>query len=73
MVGSEFLAQYKTHDDPVTTIQPDATYRVAGPTRHPIEENERVLRFIAALQAARSGSTATSHLRGSRRGHVWRA
>ena len=55
ILGSEFLARYKTHDDPVTTVQPDATYRVAGPTRHPIEENERVLQFIAALQAAAKG------------------
>ncbi len=55
ILGSEFLARYKTHDDPVTTVQPDATYRVAGPTRHPIGENERVLRFIAALQAATGG------------------
>ncbi len=55
MLGSDFLAQYKTHDDPVTTIQPDATYRVVGPTRHPIGENERVLKFIAALAAAKSG------------------
>ncbi len=52
IVGSDFLARYKTHDDPVTTVQPDATYRVAGPTRHPIEENERVLGFIACMQAA---------------------
>jgi L-arabinokinase len=58
IVGSDFLERYKTHDDPVTTIQPDATYRVAGPTRHPIEENERVLRFIAALQAASKGDAA---------------
>ena len=28
-------------------------YRIAGPTRHPIEENERVLRFISALKAAK--------------------
>jgi L-arabinokinase len=55
LVGSEFLAKYKTHDDPVTTIQPDATYRVAGPTRHPVEENERVLGFMRALQAANAG------------------
>jgi L-arabinokinase len=55
-LGSEFLAKYKTHDDPVTTVQPDATYRVVGPTRHPIGENERVLRFIAALQAAAKGN-----------------
>ncbi len=58
MLGSEFLAHYKTHDDPVTTIQPDATYRVAGPTRHPIEENERVLNFITALRAAGKGDHA---------------
>ena len=55
IVGSAFLERYKTHDDPVTTIQPDATYRVAGPTRHPVEENQRVLTFIAALQAAQTG------------------
>ena len=55
ILGSDFLAKYKTHDDPVTTIQPDATYRVVGPTRHPVGENERVLKFIAALQTAKSG------------------
>ena len=55
ILGSDFLAKYKTHDDPVTTIQPDATYRVAGPTRHPVEENERVLKFIESLNAAKTG------------------
>jgi L-arabinokinase len=58
MLGSEFLAQYKTHDDPVTTIQPDATYRVAGPTRHPIEENQRVLAFMEGLRAASRGDAS---------------
>lgn len=58
MLGSEFLARYRTHDDPVTTIQPDATYRVAGPTRHPVEENVRVLRFMDALRAAAGGDEA---------------
>jgi L-arabinokinase len=57
LLGHEFLTQYKTHDDPVTTIQPDATYRIAGPTRHPVEENERVLKFMEALRAA-SGAAA---------------
>jgi galactokinase len=55
MLGSAFLAQHKTHDDPVTKISPDATYRVAGPSRHPVEENERVLKFMEALRAASSG------------------
>ena len=58
MLGSEFFARYKTHDDPVTKIQPDATYRVRGPACHPIEENKRVLRFIEALRAAEHGNEA---------------
>lgn len=59
LVGSEFVAQHRTHDDPVTTIQPDATYRVLGPTRHPIHENERVLKFMDALRAADAGDEAS--------------
>jgi len=55
ILGSDFLSKYKTHDDPVTTVQPDATYRAVGPTRHPIAENERVLKFIEALNAAKAG------------------
>jgi L-arabinokinase len=61
IVGSKFLARHRTHDDPVTTIQPDATYRVAGPTRHPIEENERVLRFMDALRSAPDGTRDSRH------------
>jgi galactokinase len=55
ILGSEFLAKHKTHDDPVTRISPDAKYSVAGPTRHPVEENERVLKFMDALRAANKG------------------
>jgi len=55
IVGSEFLEKFRSHDDAVTTIQPDATYRVIGPTRHPIDENDRVLKFMEALRAAKSG------------------
>ncbi len=55
ILGSDFLKKYKTHDDPVTIVQPDATYRVVGPARHPVAENERVLKFISALQAAKNG------------------
>jgi L-arabinokinase len=57
IVGSEFLRLHKTHDDPVTTIQPDATYRVAGPTTHPVQENERVLAFMEALKAAETAQS----------------
>jgi len=52
--GSAFLDQYKSHDDPITEIQPDATYRVLGPTLHPVYENQRVLSFMEHLRAAAS-------------------
>jgi L-arabinokinase len=52
MVGSEFLARYKSHDDPITEIQPDAMYRILGPTAHAVYENQRVLRFMDHLKAA---------------------
>ena len=52
MIGSEFLAKHQFHDDPITKIQPDATYRIFGPTAHPVYENQRVLQFIDHLKAA---------------------
>jgi L-arabinokinase len=58
IVGADFIAQHRTHDDSVTTIQPGATYRVAGPTAHPVHENDRVLRFMAALRAGATGDEA---------------
>jgi len=56
--GSEFVERYRTHDDPVTAIQPDAVYRVDGPTRHPVEENERVVKFMDGLRQANEGDEA---------------
>ena len=56
LTGQAFLDQYHSHDDPVTRIHAGTTYRIAGPTRHPIEENARVLAFIAALQTASEDS-----------------
>jgi len=56
IVGTEFIKAYQTHDDPITKIQPDATYRVSGPTAHPVYENERVLRFMDHLTAAGTGN-----------------
>ncbi len=55
MVGSEFLTRYQSHDDPITRIQPDATYRVAGPASHPVYENARVLEFMDHLLAVGGG------------------
>jgi L-arabinokinase len=62
--GAAFIAQHKTHDDSVTTIQPGASYRVAGPTTHPVEENDRVLRFMDALRAGATGDEAALTLAG---------
>lgn len=53
--GEEFLVRYQTHGDSATTIRPDVVYRVRGPVRHAVLENERVLRFIDALRAAAAG------------------
>ena len=61
ILGSEFLARYQSHDDPITRIQPDAAYRVAGPTAHPVYENARVLEFMEHLLAAAGGDER--HLR----------
>ncbi len=52
MIGSDFLTKYQSHDDPITRIQPDATYRVQGPSAHPVYENDRVLKFMDHLSAA---------------------
>ena len=52
MIGSEFLATFRSHEDPITKIQPDAAYRILGPTAHPVLENQRVLEFIDHLKAA---------------------
>lgn len=54
MVGSEFTGRYQSHDDPITQIQPDAVYRVLGPTLHPIYENQRVLHFMEHLNSGDS-------------------
>lgn len=53
--GSEFLARHRTHGDPATKIRPGGVYRIRGPVRHAVRENERVLRFIEALRAAATG------------------
>lgn len=55
LTGAEFRARHRTHGDPATKIRPATTYRIRGPVRHAVLENERVLRFIGALRAAAAG------------------
>ena len=52
MIGSEFLAKYQSHDDPITKIQPDATYRILGPASHPVYENHRVLTIYRSPESS---------------------
>ena len=58
--GSEFLKRYGSHGDAATTIRPNVFYRVRGPARHPVRENERVLRFIAALRRGGAAGCAAA-------------
>ncbi len=50
--GSSFIARYGGTTDHATTINPDAVYRVAKPTAHPIYEHFRVRTFAELLQSS---------------------
>ena len=54
--GRGIPGRHQTHGDPATTVRAEVPYRIRGPVRHAVLENERVLRFIDALRAA-SGAT----------------
>ncbi|MFO7959217.1 MAG: GHMP kinase [Candidatus Brocadiia bacterium] len=53
--GREFLDTWGETIDSVTTVDPEATYRVRAGTDHPISENHRVKAFIACMDRARAG------------------
>jgi L-arabinokinase len=59
LTGAEFLARYGGSTDAVTTIDPARRYAVRVPTRHPVEENARVQRFRALLEAPLSPATGS--------------
>ncbi|XP_057821160.2 L-arabinokinase isoform X2 [Cryptomeria japonica] len=52
MSGQTFMDNYGSHDDPVTTIDPQRTYALKAPTAHPVYENFHVNAFAALLSAA---------------------
>jgi L-arabinokinase len=56
--GADFLARYGSTTDKVTTIEPERTYAIRAPTRHPIYENFRVRRFAELLK--RRGSLSVN-------------
>lgn len=47
--GAEFLARYSGTSDEITRVDPDRSYAVRVPTRHPIYEHERVRTFAELL------------------------
>lgn len=60
MLGETFLEKYADHNDSVTVINPERTYGVRAPARHPIYENFRVMAFKALLTSATSDEQLTS-------------
>jgi galactokinase len=54
MRGAEFLAQYGGTTDPVTRVDPGATYGVRMPARHPVAEHARVTEWRDRLVASRA-------------------
>ena len=58
MRGDEFLEQYGATVDTVTQVEPEKVYPVRSRVQHPVYENARVKRFIAALKNARKLGTS---------------
>ena len=50
--GDQFITNYGGTTDPVTQVDPETTYNVRMPTRHPIYENYRVKTFSKLLSTA---------------------
>ncbi len=55
ITGEEFLQRWGETTDPVTSVEPDLTYRVRAGTDHPVFENRRVQAFIDYMDRAREG------------------
>lgn len=52
MKGSDFLQQYGTTSDSVTSVDPDQTYHVLGATDHHVFESRRIRNFVEFLEQA---------------------
>jgi galactokinase len=51
ITGAEFLARYGGTTDTVTIVEPERTYAVRIPARHPVYEHARVTQWHTVLQA----------------------
>ncbi len=50
--GSDFLAHFGETGDPLTSIDPDATYRIRSRTEHHVYEHNRSRQFVEAISRA---------------------
>ena len=57
MSGKEFCEQFGSHDDNVTSIEPERQYDIRTPTEHPIYEHQRVQMFAELLGTVPSERT----------------
>ena len=48
--GSDFMEQFGTTDDPISTIKPETNYPVYQATAHPIYEQNRIQKFTDILK-----------------------
>jgi galactokinase len=63
ITGAEFLARYGGTTDTVTTIDPQRSYAVRVPARHPVYEHARVTQWHTILRALEADKHAPLHER----------
>merc|ERR1719345_258842 len=57
--GKAFTLAYGSHDDAVTTIEPERTYTIFTPSQHPVDEHSRVTTFAQLLQSEAAATPVT--------------
>ncbi|HVF09274.1 MAG TPA: galactokinase family protein, partial [Abditibacteriaceae bacterium] len=62
MTGAEFIKQYGSHGDMVTTVEPEVEYPVRLAMEHPIYERDRTRRFAALLGTVAENDAAREPL-----------
>jgi L-arabinokinase len=50
LLGRDFLERYAGITDPVTSVRPEASYRVRAATAHPVREHRRAAEFRRLMQ-----------------------